>query len=320
METGREEHKAKSVAAVLSLCEDRPDYISGFYYFLRSSGRTKSYRTHDAYVRYVIAFLDYVNKDPTEITFDDITSYTSGAAFSGEVSGSYLVAVYSALKKFFAYMVKTKRLVENPMDGVERPAPKKPELVQRTYLTSEEIKKCFEVVNDENSIYMERDKAILMLFFTTGIRNTCLTEINVDNVDFENNCVYVIDKGTKPKTCYLSEDRMKVLSDWIARRKILLGSKPDPKALFINNRGVRVDILSTSRIVKRVTKQIGHEISPHKARASFCTNARKSGIPIDIVSKLMNHSSVKVTMDCYIQGQDDEVKNASLKAADYLKF
>lgn len=320
METGREEHKAKAIEAALALCEGRPDYVEGFYYFIKSSGRTKSYKTHSAYLYYVVTFLDYVDKDPSEITFDDITSYISGGAFGEDVSGSYLVAVYSALKKFFAYMVRTKRIKENPMEGVERPAPKKPELVQRTYLTPDEIKKCFDVVNDENSVYRERDRAILMLFFTTGIRNTCLTEINVDNVDFENHCVYVIDKGTKPKTCYLSEDRMQVLSEWIERRKVILGSRPDPKALFINNRGKRVDSISTSRIVKRVTKQIGHEISPHKARASFCTNARKSGIPIDIVSKLMNHSSVKVTMDCYIQDQEEEVKDASLKAADYLNF
>ena len=320
METGKEEHRIKSVESVMSLLEDKTDYISGFYYYLRSSGKTKSYRTHINYVYYVLAFLNYADKEPDEVTFDDVICYTSGAAFTTEVSGSYLVAVYSALKKFFTYMERTKRITENPMDGVERPAPKKPELVQRTYLTTDEIKKCFDIVSDENSIYMERDKAILMLFFTTGIRNTCLTEINVDNVDFENNCVYVVDKGTKPKTCYLSTDRMKVLEDWIERRKVLLGSKTDPKALFINNRGVRIDAQGARRIVKRITKQIGHEITPHKARASFCTNARKSGIPIDIVSKLMNHSSVKVTMDCYIQGQDEEVKDASIKASDYLSF
>ena len=323
IETGKQEHLREGVANIERLIKYQPDYVKGFYYYIRNSGKTASYRTQKAYVEYVIRFLDATGKAVKEITMDDVTRYLSQLSIKAdgsEASGSYLVAVYSALKKFFNYLEFSERITKNPMVHIERPRPKKAELVKRTYLNKREVQKCMKAIDEIGGTYMVRDKAIMTILLTTGIRNTCLTEINVDNIDFENNCIYVVDKGSKPRTCWIDEDKMRYIKDWIEQRNALLGEDSKQKALFVTNHGARMSNQATAAVVRKVTGAIGHQVSPHKIRATYCTNAYNSGIPVEIVSKLMNHSTIKVTMDCYIQDQEQKVKDASIKAAHSMKF
>lgn len=320
--TGKEDHIAQGRKYIEKTIESQPDYVKSFYYYMRNSGRTSSYNTQRVYVEYVIRFLKKVNKDIKEITIDDITIYLASISDKDDgtqASGSYLVAVYSALKKFFDYLTFSEKIDKNPIEHVERPRPKKAELVRRTFLNKNEIKKCINSTDSENGIYRVRDKAILTVLFATGIRNTCLTEINVDNIDFENNTIHVIDKGTKPFTCNLAPEQMKIIKEWVDVRKEII-SDNEEKALFITMQGKRMSQQATASVVKKASSAIGHRISPHKARGSYCTLAYNSGIPIDIVSKLMNHSSIKTTMDCYIQGQEERIREARIQAANNIKF
>lgn len=323
MVTGKTEHVNKSVNKINKILAENPDYIEGFYYSMLNSGRTQSYRTREEYVKYVIRFLSITGKKVGEIKMDDINKYLGKISTKPDgtaVSGSYLVAIYSALKKFFEYMVASERINKNPMNGIDRPAPKKPELVKRTYLQPKEINKCFKVIEREGGMWKERNAALLVVFFCTGIRNTALTEINVSNVDFKNNCIYIIDKGTKPKTCYLAPDKMQKIKDWIEVREHLLEGFSQTEALFFGKRRTRITQDGTADIIKRITTEIGHPITPHKARASFATNALNNGIPLHDVSKLMGHASTQVTSDCYIQGQDERLKEAGLEATSFVKF
>lgn len=323
IQTGKAEHRAESVKRVLELLADKPDYIKGFYYFMANSGKTASYRTHEEYVKYVTSFLDSIKKDISSISMDDISMYLARKAYKEdgtETSGSYRVAVYSALKKFFNYLKVSGRINNDPMINIERPKPKAANLVERTYLKPDEIQECFKFINKKGGIWKKRNKAMFVMYFATGIRNTCLTEINVDNVDFENGCVHIIDKGTKANTVYLDKDKMDILKEWIDDRSEKMVGHTNTKALFINKRYKRIEPGGASWVIKSVTEGIGHKISPHKARASFLTNAYNSGVPLDVVSKLANHSSTKVTLDCYIQGQDERVKEAGIQASKYLKI
>lgn len=321
--TGKQEHLRESVASTERLIADQPDYVKGFYYYIRNSGKTASYRTQKAYVEYVIRFLESTGKRVDKITMDDVTRYLtklSIKADGSEASGSYLVAVYSALKKFFNYLEFSERITKNPMAHIERPRPKKAELVKRTYLNKKEVRACMKAIDEIGGAYMVRDKAIMTVLLATGIRNSALTEINVDNIDFDNNCIYVIDKGSKPRTCWIDEEKMKYIKNWIDQRNALIGEDSKQRALFVTNTGSRMSTQATADVVKKVTGAIGHQVSPHKIRATYCTNAYNSGIPVEIVSKLMNHSTIKVTMDCYIQDQEQKVKDASIKAAHSMKF
>lgn len=319
IKTGKEENMMKIIDKIKRKLETQPDYIAGYYYNMRNSGKTESYKTHEVYVNHVIKFLNEVDKDIKDIKMDDINKYISDLSIKPDgslASGSYLVAVYSALKKFFKYLVNSERIDKNPMNGIERPASKKPEMVERTYLTQKEIRKLFKTVDGED-VWTKRDRAILVILFFTGIRNTALTEINVQNVDFENSCIYIVDKGTKAQTCYLSEDKMNIIKEWIDVRNKM---DCNTDALFISQRRQRICQGTSSHVIQKASEKIGHRITPHKARASLATNAIKNGVPLYEVSKILGHSSTQVTADCYIQDQDEKIKEASLKASNFMKF
>ena len=319
VKTGKEESMMKAIEKIKKKLENSPDYVIGYYYNMRNSGRTESYRTHEEYIKYVINFLNKIDKNIEDIKMDDINRYLSDLSVKPDgslASGSYLVAVYSALKKFFKYLVDSERIIKNPMNGIERPAPKKAEMVERTYLTQKEIKKLFKEIKG-NDIWAKRDRAILVMLFFTGIRCTALREINIKNVDFENNCVYVVDKGMKAKPCHLSEDKMNIIKEWVDVRNEI---DCETDALFISNYKQRISRKVVVNVIGKASEKIGHKISPHKARASLATNALNNGISLYDVSQILGHSSTQVTASCYIQGQDEKIKEASLKASNFMKF
>lgn len=315
--TGRAEKQQETEKKIEEMLKGQPDSVSGFYDSIYTSS---SFNTQYRYVEYVINFLSSVDKAPEEVTMDDVNRYLNrlsrGSDGNPKKSGSYLVSIYSALKKYYSYMVKSGRMERNPLDNVDRPKPKPADQVKRTFLNPEEVNKCFAKIKEEGGYYKKRNLAMMVVYFATGIRNSALTNINVDNVNLDESFIYVIDKGDKARKCYLSKDNMDVIRDWIEERK---ERNANTDALFINKSGKRITTAGASYVVKSVTDKIGHKISPHKARASFCTNTYNSGVPLDIVSKLMNHASTSVTSRCYVLGQEEKEKNNVLKATSYIK-
>lgn len=315
--TGREETREIVESKIIEMLQGKPDSISGFYNSIYTSS---SFNTQYRYVEYIINFLEAVDKAPEEVTMDDINGYLNRLSRGNggqKKSGSYLVAIYSALKKYYSYMVKSGRIDKSPVENVERPKPKPADQIQRTYLKPEEVNECMRKIKEEGGYYQKRNLAMMVIYFATGIRNSALVDINVDNVNIDEGFIYVIDKGDKARKCYLSEDNMNVIKDWIKERN---ERNPKTKALFINKCGKRITTQGTSYVVKSVSSKIGHKISPHKARASFCTNTYNAGVPLDVVSKLMNHASTGITSRCYVLGQEEKEKNNVLKATSYIKI
>lgn len=315
--TGREETQNHVEEKIVEMLEGQPDSVSGFYDSIYTSS---SFNTQYRYIEYVINFLKDVKKAPEEVTMDDVNRYINKLSRGGngkkKKSGSYLVAIYSALKKYYSYMVKSGRMKRSPMDNVDRPKPKPADQVERTFLSPEEVNKCMDMIKKEGGYYKKRNLAMMIVYFATGIRNSALTDINVDNVNTAESFIYVIDKGDKARKCFLSKDNMKIIEDWIKERAT---RNPKSEALFINKSGTRMSTQGTSYVVKSVTEKIGHKISPHKARASFCTNTYNAGVPLDVVSKLMNHASTSVTSRCYVLGQEEKEKSSVLKATSYIR-
>lgn len=315
--TGRGEEQETIEEKIQKMLEGQPESISGFYDSIYTSS---SFNTQYRYVEYIINFLKAVKKKPEDVTMDDVNKYLNRLARGGngkpKKSGSYLVAIYSGLKKYYTYMVKSGRIETSPIENVTRPKPKPSDQVQRTFLNPEEVNGCFNKIKEEGGYYQKRNLAMMVIYFATGIRNSALININVDNVNEKENFIYVIDKGDKARKCYLSKENMRVVSDWIKERA---KRNPQSPALFINKSGKRITAQGASYVVKSVSTKIGHKITPHKARASFCTNTYNSGVPLDVVSKLMNHASTTVTSNCYVLGQEERQKKSVLKATSYIK-
>lgn len=326
--TGRGEHEAKTEREIEQMLNGEPEVVTDFYLWMKHSSHTKSFRTQYAYVYEVIRFLDYVGKSYDQIAPRDIIRYIDHESkrgkrdADGKASGSYLVQIYSAIKKFYLALIAMQMIDknDNPIDGVERPAPKKSDEVVRKFLTKEEVAQCFEVVAKEKSFFRERDTAILTILFCTGIRNSALTEINIDNIDFSDNSIWVVDKGDKSRQCWITAKQMDAVRTWCSVREAVLEGKSEEKALFIGLDGKRLSQQSTATVVRKISKQIGHEISPHKCRGTLATVSHDSGMSLEQISVLLNHSNMRTTKDCYIKENLEHKKRDALQAAGMFSF
>ena len=287
-------------------------YLEGFKYFLLSGDTSAS--TVYGYVSRVNSFMDAVNKDPKDLTFDDYMIYMG--KLSGRTS-SYRIMTYAALKKFSTYLKANQTNLSDPMQYAKRPKPiediKTTEKRSKGFLTKKEVKKVKSSIQEEEilatSEYQRniciRDMAILMVFLSTGIRCSALCKLDVEDIDFSNKSIIVFDKGSKVKRYPLGEEAWKSLRDWLDVRD------SDDDALFINRNGTRLGCGGVTKLIKKYSADIkGKNITPHKLRATYGTQLYNATHDIYFVQKCMNHNS-PTTTQLYVRGNDDTGAKAS---------
>ena len=320
---GNEEIERKKNEKIRSLIEKNPDkpFLTSFKNYM---GTHIALNTKCDYIRHVIKFVDWSNKELENINLDDYTGYL--CCFE-EYAAASQIAIYSALKKFSEYLFVSGKNTSHPMQYVKRPRfNERPETIEKReigWLNKKEIKKYITSVENgtknerakhRQENWKERDLLIILLFLNTGIRCTALCKLDVDSIDLENQKLLVIDKGDKPKSFDLSDELMTHVYAWLNKREQLLkGEKIN--ALFISNRRERITYRSVWQLVKKYAENIdGKDISPHKLRATFGTTLYDATKDVYFVQEMMGHTNPKTT-EMYIRGQ----KNTnSQKAAEIM--
>lgn len=287
-------------------------YLTGYYYFLSNVSLTTAYQ----YLQYVNTFMNSHNKKIEELTVDEYAMFMNSIK---KYTPSYQIAIYSALKKFSLYLQVSGKNNNNPMQYIPRPkAKEKQETIQkreRGYLTEKEIDIYINnIKKSKENDWKYRDLAIVLIFLNTGIRESALCQLDINDIDFVNNTLTVTDKGDKVIIYPLSKNIIKYLNQWIERRKKILDNL-NVDALFISNQKVRMNQTSVYRVVKKYNKNIqGKELSPHKLRATYGTQLYNATKDIVFVQTCMNHNS-PITTRKYIRGNQDEKK---IQASDIM--
>ncbi len=162
-----------------------------------------------------------------------------------------------------------------------------------TFLESFELD---EILNkpDITKINGIRDRAILELLFSTGMRVSELVRLDISDINFERGEIAVLGKGKKLRVVFISEDAMKWLLKYIKTRNIETESEAP---LFLSNKKVRLTARTVERIVNKYAAQTGSskKISPHTFRHSFATDLLISGADLRSVQSLLGHSSITTT-------------------------
>jgi len=164
-----------------------------------------------------------------------------------------------------------------------------------------------------------RDKAILELLFSTGMRVSELTSLNVGDINFERGEIAVLGKGKKVRVVFVSESAIESLAGYLQKRgalQIVLGSaykvssnseKPNTKyvihdtakklPLFLSSRGNRLNVRGIERLVAKYAKVAGitKNVSPHTLRHTFATDLLIAGADIRSVQSLLGHSNISTT-------------------------
>jgi site-specific recombinase XerD len=267
-------------------------------------GKNQSQKTIQNYHHYLKRFSRWAgNISPSKITLDQIHNYRlylnryedeQGRTLSPKTQNYHLIA----LRAFLKYLSKN----DIPSLAPEKIELGKAEKRSVEFLTREEMERMFKsaICNERSGI---RDRAILEMLFSTGLRVSEIRNLNRAQVDLKRGEFMVRGKGRKPRIVFLSDDAAK----WVGR---YLQARPDNwKPLFINSRRqkndddldldekYRLSTVSIQNIVRRVAKEAGiiKKVSPHTIRHSFATNLLFQGADLRSVQDLLGHESITTT-------------------------
>ena len=319
--SGRQEETKKFLNLINSILNNSPEYMRGFSNFMSDSSiKTKYY-----YINHVSAFMKYVNKEPEDLLFDDFSNYMNEIAYKEDgsrTSASYQINIYSSLKKFCEYLYVTKKLTENYMLYIKRPKAKESqetiEKREKGYLTEKELKRYIRSVeigatapHRVQSVEWDiRDKAIILTFLYTGIRNTALRMIDLQDIDLKEKTIVVTDKGEHVRKFDIPDSLCEVLKEWLeCRKEIMKGYDSD--ALFVSRKRNRMDSGTVLHLVKRYADDVidDKNITPHKLRATYGTQLYNKTGDIYFVQECMGHSNPKVT-ELYVRDKKENTKRA----------
>ncbi|MDZ7377940.1 MAG: tyrosine-type recombinase/integrase, partial [candidate division KSB1 bacterium] len=200
----------------------------------------------------------------------------------------------AALRTFFRYLVLHGVITNNPMVGLR--APKAAKRIPK-FLAVPKVMDALDLP-EVQSVQGLRDRAILHLFYATGIRLSELAALNVNDVDFANGTIKVMGKGAKERVVPVGGAASAALRQYLMRRGELVRQEAGvPEALFLNARGQR---LSRSSIARRVRRYLGEVSeskarSPHVLRHSFATHLLDAGADLLAVKELLGHSRLSTT-------------------------
>ncbi|MFA4995872.1 MAG: tyrosine-type recombinase/integrase [Patescibacteria group bacterium] len=180
-----------------------------------------------------------------------------------------------------------------------------------TFLESEEMNSILNAPNT-NSTSGLRDRAILEILFSTGMRVSELASLNVSDLNFERGEIAVLGKGKKLRVVFLSMSAISSTKEYLEERGYCSNLKDEnyqenfsadkstsknSPPLFLSNKETRLTVRSIERIVKKYSTRAGlaKKVSPHTLRHSFATDLLISGADIRSVQSLLGHSSITTT-------------------------
>ena len=212
----------------------------------------------------------------------------------------------SSLKSFFKYLCKNKQIETSPIRNIRGPKVKKP---LPHFVKDLDMEKLLSVWDDEDAFEGERDKAILDVFYTTGIRCAELAGLKNEDVDFQSKMIKVTGKRNKQRLIPFSEPLKNVLQSYINIRSEAIESPAD--AFFVRKNG---KALSNSIIYGIVHKRLSEipnlsKKSPHVLRHTFATSMLNNGADLNAVKELLGHASLSST-EVYTHTTFEELKKA----------
>jgi integrase/recombinase XerC len=198
----------------------------------------------------------------------------------------------SCLRSFFRYLCREETLDHNPAASIPTPR-----LERRlpAFLDEQQTVRLLETPTKERWLGL-RDRAILETLYSTGIRVSELTGLNLEDLDEISGTLVVRGKGKKERLCPVGETALKAVRTYLARRPT--GKKLRvPYALFVSQKGTRLTVRQIDRLLARYVQAAGlpSAVSPHSLRHSFATHLLDRGADLRSVQELLGHASLSTT-------------------------
>jgi len=271
------------------------EFIDDFINFLGVE-RGLAHNTLLAYRRDLSKYVKYLDKkslkSPDHIKRDDITKYMFSQKEIG-LSASSICRSLAAIKMFHRFLVRERLAKEEPSHLVDTPKlwKKVPEV-----LTSNEIEAML-AASKGKGWQAIRDRAVLELFYASGMRVSELVDLKLENINLEVGYVRCIGKGRKERIIPIGRQACVSVGRYIETSRKRLLKDDLTHALFLSRLGKKISRQSIWKVIKQCAQKanIKKEIKPHTLRHSFATHLLEHGADLRSVQEMLGHSDISTT-------------------------
>ena len=272
------------------------------YYWL-TSGASKN--TLSAYRSDLNIFSKWLNQTPfTSVDKKLVQEYFSYRKKSN-LSAASQSRILTCLHSFFQYLLNNQKMTYDPTEQMDYP---KLEKKLPIFLNIQEVENLMEVPNT-NSIYGQRDRAMLELLYSCGLRVSELISLSYHNLNIKEEFVRVHGKGNKERMLPLGEVAIDFLDQYEKNSRAILLKNGQCDSYFLSNRGSAMSRQNFFYIIKcyALTAGIDKPISPHSLRHAFATHLVQKGADLRSVQLMLGHSDISSTQ-LYTHIQNAQLK------------
>lgn len=237
----------------------------------------------------------YDNKQAIDISTMEIRNFLIGYKENHKVSNVTLDNMRCIFQSFYNWLFDEGYVIKNPMDPIKKI---KAEQIIKSPFTEEEL----EILR--NNCKDIREKAILEMLYSSGMRVGELALLNIKDIDFINNKTIIFGKGAKEREAYFTVKARMLLQEYLKTRT------DNNEALFVGSRAPhnRLQISAYQKILRELGERSGIKCHPHKFRRTCATTLLNKGMSVEEISKLLGHAKIETTMG-YCQVNQNRVRD-----------
>jgi integrase/recombinase XerC/integrase/recombinase XerD len=229
---------------------------------------------------------------PDSTRHRDVRRYAAGLSQDG-LAPATVARKLAAIRGLFGFLVRTERIRQNPADLVS--SPKRDQKLPQV-MTGEQVRTLLERIPATTPLEL-RDRAMLELAYSCGLRCEEIVTLDVGALDFETEQLRVLGKGSKERLLPVGEPAQQALRSYLERGRGALRADSAERALFLSKSGRR---LSNSDVTRRLglwvrEAALAGGVSPHSLRHSFATHLLEGGADLRTIQELLGHASISTT-------------------------
>jgi len=248
-----------------------------------------SKHTLRAYRRDLESFREYQEGTPRDIEMIDIRGFVAQQIKDG-LSKTTAARRLASVRSFLNYLCREGYIKSNPAKLVTTP---KTEKRLPKFLSVDDV---FSLMEQPDGIGFlpARDRAILELLYSCGIRVSEIAELDIEDINTKEGLVKVRGKGKKERLLPLGSKAADAIRTYTGEKMLL---KKKNRAMFLNKRGTRLSDRSIRRIVVKYSRMMGvsEQIGPHTLRHTFASHLLQAGADLRVIQELLGHSSLSTT-------------------------
>ncbi len=265
------------------------EILKDFVFSLQLKG--KSERTIETYCRHVNLFLRSVQTLPRQVSETTIRNYVRELFDTGRAVNSIKLKIIS-IKIFYRYLYEKGLIFSDPAADINEPENER--CLPKSVLSPSSMEAIRNLFTG-NSLLNLRDHAIVEVLYSTGLRLSELTALDISDIDLKSRYLQIRKgKGGRDRNAILDRDAVRAVSMYLDKRR----KKPNNStALWINSRGKRLSGRWIQKMLKKAAENAGLNTSanPHAWRHGVATALLRKGASIRVVQIFLGHSMLKTT-------------------------